>query len=63
MLITKVEKGNIEQALKRYKYKTLKVKQLKKLRDKKQYTKPSAKKREQLQKAKYIEQKNGDINN
>lgn len=63
MLITKVEKGNIEQALKRYKYKTLKVKQLKKLRDKKQYTKPSAEKREQLQKAKYIEQKNRDINN
>ncbi len=63
MLITKVEKGNIEQALKRYKYKTLKVKQLKKLRDKKQYTKPSAKKREQLQNPKYIEQKNGDINN
>jgi small subunit ribosomal protein S21 len=63
MLITKVEKGNIEQALKRYKYKTLKVKQLKKLRDKKQYTKPSAEKRVQLQKAKYIEQRNNDINN
>lgn len=63
MLITKVEKGNIEQALKRYKYKTIKVKQLKKLRDKKQYTKPSAAKRVQLQKAKYVQQKDNDTNN
>jgi|TARA_R110002095_G_scaffold184272_1_gene161500 small subunit ribosomal protein S21 len=63
MLIIKVEKGNIEQALKRYKHKSIKVKQVKKLREKKEYTKPSAAKRTLLQKAKYVEQKNSDNNN
>jgi|TARA_R110000803_G_scaffold82414_3_gene148557 small subunit ribosomal protein S21 len=63
MLIIKVEKGNIEQALKRYKYKSIKIKQVKKLREKKEYTKPSAAKRTQLQKAKYVEQKHNDSNN
>ena len=33
MLITKVEKGNIEKALRQYKRKTIKTKQMKKLRD------------------------------
>ena len=60
MLIVKVEKGNIEQALKRYKYKTIKVKQVKKLREKNTYNKPSIVRRKQLQKAKYIEQKSNN---
>ena len=63
MLIIKVEKGNIEQALKRYKYKSIKIKQVKKLRENKHFTKPSVAKREQLKNAKYVAQKNNDSNN
>lgn len=55
MLIIKIDKGNIEKALKQYKRKVIKTKQLQKLRDGKEYTKPSTKKRKQLSKAKYIQ--------
>lgn len=57
MLITKVEKGNIERALSSYKYKVNKTKQIKKLRDQREHTKPSVLKRKKMQKAKYIQQK------
>jgi|SaaInl59LU_5_DNA_1037362.scaffolds.fasta_scaffold02569_6 ribosomal protein S21 len=57
MLIIKVEKGNIEKALKSFKYKVNKTGQTKALREGKDYTKPSAAKRVKLQKAKYVEQK------
>jgi small subunit ribosomal protein S21 len=59
MLIIKVEKGNIEKALKNYKHKSIKIKQIKKLREKDKYTKPSVAKRAQIQKAKYVEKKHG----
>ena len=55
MLIINVENNNIDKALKQYKRKVIKTKQLKKLRDKQDFTKPSVKKRLLLQKAKYIE--------
>tara|TARA_B110000259_G_scaffold50378_1_gene59260 strand:- start:3856 stop:4038 length:183 start_codon:yes stop_codon:yes gene_type:complete len=55
MLIINVENNNIDKALKQYKRKVIKTKQLKKLRDLQDFTKPSVKKRLQLQKAKYIE--------
>ena len=55
MLIINVENDNIDKALKQYKGKVIKTKQLKKLRDLQDFTKPSVKKRLQLQKAKYIE--------
>ena len=55
MLIIKVENGNIERALKSFKRKVNKTKQTKKLRDDKQYTKPSAENRLKNQKAKYIQ--------
>lgn len=55
MLIINVENDNIDKALKQYKRKVIKTKQLKKLRDLQDFTKPSVKKRLQLQKAKYIE--------
>jgi len=58
MLITKVENGNIEKALKQYKRKVINTKQIKNLRDQQDYTKPSVKKRLKLQKAKYLENKN-----
>lgn len=57
MLIIKVKDNNIELALKQYKRKVIKTKQLKKLRDQQDFTKPSVEKRLQLQKAKYLESK------
>jgi len=57
MLIIPVDKGNIEKALKAFKYKVNKTKQTKKLRDLKEFKKPSLVKRKQLQKAKYIQSK------
>lgn len=57
MLIINVENGNIEKALKTYKYKVNKTKQTKFLRDQKEFVKPSVTKRKQIQKARYIEQK------
>ena len=55
MLIIEVKKGNIEKALKLYKSKVIRTKQLKKLRDNQQYIKPSETKRKQMAKAKYIQ--------
>ena len=58
MLIVKLEKKvNIEKALRKLKTKVIKTKQLKKLRDGKAFTKPSAKKRLQKQKAVYLQKK------
>lgn len=62
MLIVNVQGGNIEKALKSYKYKVNKTKQTKQLRDNREYTKPSATKRRKAQKAKYIQQKNDAAN-
>lgn len=57
MLEIKVGKGGIEKALKLYKSKIIRTKQLKELRERKEYIKPSAKKRKQKLKAKYTEKK------
>ncbi len=51
MLIVDVKDGNIEKALKIYKNKVKSVKQIEKLRDRKEYEKPSVTKRKQTQKA------------
>lgn len=61
MLIIKVEKDNIEKALKIYKSKVRSTKQLQELREGKEYTKPSVAKRKQNIKAKYIQKKNDSI--
>ncbi len=53
MLITKVENGNIEKALKTLKRKVLLTKQTQELRDRKEFTKPSVEKRQMIGKAKY----------
>lgn len=58
MLIIKIE-GNqtLEKALKKFKRKWDNTKTTKQLRDRKEFKKPSVKKREKLLKAKYVQQK------
>ncbi|WP_372766709.1 30S ribosomal protein S21 [Lutibacter sp.] len=56
MLIIQVKEGeNIDRALKRYKQKTRRTKLINNLRDQKQFTKKSVKKRMKLAKAVYIQ--------
>jgi small subunit ribosomal protein S21 len=56
MLIIPVKEGeNIDRALKRYKRKFDRTKTMRKLRDRKQFTKPSVAKRAQKIKASYIQ--------
>lgn len=59
MLIIKIQK-NIETALKAYKSKVQKTKQIQQLRERQEFVKPSVKKRNQVQKAVYVQKiKNG----
>jgi len=60
MLIVKVKKKNIQEALKQYKFKVYKTKQLEKIRDGEQYTKDSEKNREKKKKAIYKDKKRRD---
>lgn len=55
MLIIKVENNNIEKALKIFKNKVRKTGQTQKLRENKEFEKPSITNRKSLQKAKYIQ--------
>lgn len=56
MLIIPVKDGeNIDRALKRFKRKFDRTKTMKQLRERKQFNKPSVVKRQQLLKAKYIQ--------
>jgi len=58
MIIVKVnKKGGIEKALKQYKSKVIKTKQLKDLRDNRYFEKNSQVKRKKIAKAKYIQHK------
>ncbi len=52
MLIINIKNGNIEFALKEYKRKVQKSKQIEELRERKEFTKKSVKKRLQLEEAK-----------
>ena len=52
MLIVGIKNGNIESALKEYKRKVQKVKQVEELRERKEFIKKSVKKRLQLEEAK-----------
>lgn len=56
MLIVKVKDGKIEKALKQMKRKVNQTKLVRELRDNEQFTKPSVKRREEIKKAKYIQQ-------
>lgn len=60
MLIIKVDKGGIEKAIKKLRRKIRNVKQTNMLRENKQFTKPSVKKRLQKQKAVYVQKLNDD---
>ena len=57
MLKVEVKKGNIERALKELKSKYIKTKVVQQCRDKKEFIKPSEKKRKALHKAIYKENK------
>lgn len=57
MLIVKLnKKTSIEKALKQLKSKVIRTKQMREIRERKQFTKPSQKRRLQMQKAKYVQQ-------
>ncbi len=56
MLIVPIKEGeNIERALKRYKRKFVNTRTMNQLRERQQFTKPSVRKRSQIQKAQYIQ--------
>jgi small subunit ribosomal protein S21 len=55
MLKIKVKKGNINQALKNLKNKVFKTKMLNDIRERKDYTKKSVKRRAEINKAKHIQ--------
>ena len=58
MIIVQVKnEKSLEQALKLYKYKIYKTKQIQKLQERHEYKKPSVKRRDQIKKAQY-KQKN-----
>ena len=57
MIIIEVKKNNIEQALKQYKLKVYKTKQLEFLRDRQEFEKKSVKNRKQRIKAVYLKRK------
>ena len=57
MIIVHVKnEKSLEQALKIYKFKVYKTKQIQKLQERQEYKKPSVKRRVQVQKAKYKQQ-------
>lgn len=60
MIIVNVKDGNIERALKEFKRKTIKVKQMQALQEQREFKKASAVKRLQKQKAVYKQQKNSN---
>jgi small subunit ribosomal protein S21 len=62
MLIINVDKGNIEKALKQYKSKVIKTKQLKELRDRQEFEKESVKKRQTKILAKYVQRQKDEAN-
>ena len=57
MLIIEIDKNGIEKALKKLKSKVIKTKQLKTLRDRREFEKPSSVKRKKMAKAKYVQKK------
>jgi small subunit ribosomal protein S21 len=60
MLIITVKKNNLERALKEYKSKVIKTRQMTELNNRKTFVKPSVKRRNQISKAKYVQKKFGD---
>ena len=61
MLIIEVKNKNIESALKNYKYKVYRTKQMQNINENKEYTKPSVERREERKKAIYVNKKRNDL--
>ena len=59
IIIDVKDSENIDKALKRYKRKVSRVGQLKELRNRKHFTKPSVRRRNEILKATYIQKKYG----
>jgi len=57
MLKIEVKKGNIERALKEYKSKIIKTRQMRDINDRKEYEKPSVKNRRIKKKGEYSQKK------
>jgi small subunit ribosomal protein S21 len=62
MLKVNVKKGNIERALKELKSKFIRTKVSKHCRNQEQFTKPSVTRRDEINKAKYVQQKKDEEN-
>jgi ribosomal protein S21 len=60
MIIVNVKDGNIERALKEFKRKTIKIKQMQALQEQREFKKASVEKRLQKKKAVYKQQKNSN---
>ncbi len=60
MIIIEVKKGNIEQALKQYKGKIIKTRQMSELNNRKEFEKESVRKRREKQKGIYKNKKRGE---
>lgn len=56
MLIIKVEKNNVEKALKQFKNKVSKTNLISQINDRKEYVKKSVRRKEEIKKAKHKEQ-------
>tara|TARA_Y100000589_G_scaffold72528_2_gene65382 strand:+ start:5903 stop:6094 length:192 start_codon:yes stop_codon:yes gene_type:complete len=63
MLKVNVKKGNIERALKELKSKFIKTKVAKECRQREEFTKPSVTRRDEINKAKYVQKKKTDEDN
>lgn len=57
MLKIEVKKGNIERALKEYKGKVIRTRQMREINDRKEFEKPSVTKRRERKKGEYREKK------
>jgi small subunit ribosomal protein S21 len=60
MLVVEVKNDNVEKAIRKLRKKVIQTKQLKNLKERKEYTKKSVKRRNEIQKASYIQKKYGD---
>lgn len=60
MLIVKVQKNNIERAIKQMRRKVINTQLQKECRERKHFTKPSILRRDEIQKASYVQKKFGD---
>lgn len=63
MIKVLVNKNNLERAIKEYKSKVIRTRQMSELNDRKPYQKPSEKRRGQILKASYVQKKFGNEKN